>query len=372
MATQQISYLVIGGCGFLGHHIVSQLLDAHATKVSVLDLRTENNRFPAVQYFNGDITSEKDVLDVLQKVKPAVLIHTASPVAIKVEDKALFDKVNVKGTENLLTCAARASSVKAFVFTSSSSVVHDSISDIYSADESYPVLSYPEQRSYYSHTKGVAEKIVLAANRKNGTMLTVAIRPAGIFGEGDAQMLPNLLNSYYTGKTKFQLGNNQGKFDTTYVGNVAHAHLLAARALLQTHSMGIQPLDHEKIDGETFFVTNDEPMPFWDFAHAVWKEAGWQGSPNDAWVLSRRLSLILATILEWVYWIVFLGTKQPTLKAAAVHQVTINRTFNIDKAKRRLGYMPLLSVKDGVKRGVKWFETQRKEKAKLEETKKIK
>ena len=364
MTSQQISYLVVGGCGFLGHHIVSQLLDTHTAQVFVLDLRTDRNRLSGAQYYNADLTSEKEVLDVLRKVKPAVVMHTASPLAIN-DNRPLFDRVNVGGTKNLLDCCASAGGVKAFVFTSSSSVVHDSVSDLYSADESFPVLEYPTQRSYYSHTKGVAERIALAANGKSG-MLTVSIRPAGIFGEGDNQFLPGLLEAYHTGKTTVQLGDNKNKFDTTYVGNVAHAHLLAARALLQTQTMATKPLDNEKIDGEAFFVTNDSPMPFWDFARTVWREAGWKGKAEEAWVMPKNVGLVIATVLEWIYWVIFFGMRQPLFKRASVQQSCINRTFNINKAKRRLGYMPLLSVRDGIKKGVKWFETKRLEEQRAE------
>ena len=369
MATEKISYLIIGGCGFLGFHIVSQLLDTHSAHIAVLDLRTDLNRQPGVRYFNGDITAQKDVSKVLDEFKPAVIIHTASPAALG-DNRALFDKVNIGGTRNLVECCAQSDSVKAFVYTSSSSVVFDMVSDVYYADESFPVLEWPKQRSYYSHTKGVAEGIALAANGKN-SMLTVALRPAGIFGERDPLFIPGLLNTYYTGKTKVQLGNNKSKWDATYVGNVAHAHLLAARALLQTQTMDTKPLSHEKIDGEAFFVTNDEPMPFWDIARSVWREAGWKGKAEDAWVMPQTVALVLATIVEWVYWILFFGSKEPVFKRAAVQQTCINRTFNISKAKRRLGYMPLVGMQEAIKKTVSDFEARKHEKEKAE-TKKSK
>ena len=359
MASNLNSYLVVGGCGFLGHHIVSQLLETHTVQVSVLDLRTDRNRFPGVKYFDANLTSREEVSAILEKVKPQVIVHTASPPAITY-DKALFDRVNVQGTQNLLSCASQLETVKAFVFTSSASVVHDSVSDLVNADESYPVLRPPEQREYYSYTKGVADGMVLAANRKHGSMLTCAIRPAGIFGEGDVQFLPPVLDAYYTGKNNWQLGDNKNYFDTTYVGNVAHAHLLAARALLQTHGLPIQPLDHERVDGEAFFVTNDEPLPFWDFARMIWRAAGWKGSAKDAWVIPKGLGLVLATLIEWIFWILFFGQRVPQFRKKAVQYSCMNRTYNINKAKKRLGYKPIVSVKEGVARGVKWFEENKR------------
>ena len=354
------SALVIGGCGFLGHHIVRRLIeDLPAVKISVLDLRTSQNRFPNVDYHNADITSPSDVSSVLETVRPQVLFHTASPTAIRV-NKAIFDKVNVTGTKNLLACAAQSGHVKAFVFTSSSSIVHDTVSDLVDADETSPILDIPPQRSYYSWTKGIAEKAVLAANRKDG-MLTIAVRPCGLIGEGDVQAMPTMLNMYLTGKHFWQLGDNTNSWDMTYVGNSAHAHVLAAQALWQTYGMSIRPLDHERVDGEAFIITNDEPLPFWTFVHKIWRAAGWTGTPNDAWVIQRTPGLIIATLVEWLVFIFTLGFKEAQFKKQAVQYSTMRRTFNIDKAKKRLGYKPIVSLDEGIARGVRWLLEQREE-----------
>ena len=370
MTSQLNSVLVVGGCGFLGHHIISQLLETHTkTLVSVLDLRTTRNRFPKVDYYDGDITSPTEVAAILAKARPQVVIHTASPAAIQV-NPGLFDRVNVRGTENLLRCAGESGTVKAFVFTSSASIVHDTVSDLVFADESWPVLRVPQQREYYSHTKGIAEGLVLAANRRPGSdMLTAALRPAGLIGEGDAQFLPPVLNAYYTGRNNWQLGDNSNRFDVTYVGNAAHAHLLAAKALLQTHQLSIRPLDHERVDGEAFFITNDEPLLFWDFVRKAWRAVGWQGSPDDAWVIPRGLGLVLATIIEWIVWIVTLGQREAQFKRKAVQYSCMTRTYNIDKAKHRLGYKPVVKIDDGIKKGAIWYAQQREESMKEKKSK---
>ncbi|KAK0510845.1 hypothetical protein JMJ35_006397 [Cladonia borealis] len=218
------SVLVIGGCGFLGHHIVSQLLEPSTAQISVLDLRTTKNRLQGATYYDADITSPDTVRDVLQKVKPQIIIHTASPTQVqegaqtaaqKKKARQMYYKVNVEGTRNLIEQAGEIGCVKAFVFTSSASVIHDTVSDLINADERWPVLRAPLQREYYSETKGIAEEIVLAANRKYADMLTIALRPAGIFGEGDMQFTPNLLQALAKGQTKFQLGENENLFDCT-------------------------------------------------------------------------------------------------------------------------------------------------------------
>lgn len=355
------SVLVIGGCGFLGRHIVSQLLEPSTSKVSVLDLRTTKNRLPGASYYDADITSPEAVRSVFEEVKPQIIIHTASPTAVedgasasqKRVAKALYNKVNVGGTRNLIEQAGKVGCVKAFVYTSSASTVHDGHSDLINADERWPILRAPKQKDAYSESKGVAEELVLAANRKYGDMLTIALRPAGIFGEGDMQVIPNMLQAYKRGQTRFQLGGNENLFDFTYVGNVAYAHILAAVALMDTHALTTQPLDHEKVDGEAFLITNAQPVYFWDFARMVWKAAGDETTPEQVWTIEKGLGLILATIVEWLFWI---AGRTPNLTRKKVQFSCLTRFYCVDKARKLLGYGPRWGVEEGVVKTVKWFQ----------------
>ena len=356
------SVLVIGGCGFLGSHIVSQLLEPSTSKVSVLDLRTTNNRLSGASYYDADITSPEAVRSVFEKVKPQIIIHTASPTAVqdnasaaqKKGATALYTKVNVGGTRTLLEQAGKIGCVKAFVYTSSASVIHDGHSDLINADERWPVLRAPNQKEAYAESKGTAEELVLAANRKYGDMLTIALRPAGIFGEGDMQLIPNLLLAYKKGQTRFQLGGNENLFDFTYVGNVAYAHILAAVALMDTHALTTQPLDHEKVDGEAFFITNAQPLYFWDFAHMVWRAAGDQTTPEQVWVIDKGVGLQLATMVEWLFWLA--GGRTPNLTRQKVQFSCMTRFYCVDKARKLLGYGPRWGMEEAIERTVKWFQ----------------
>lgn len=356
------SVLVVGGCGFLGRHIVSQLLEPSTSKVSVLDLRTTNNRLPGASYYDADITSPDAVRSVFEKVKPQIIIHTASPTALQDDAsaaqkrgaKALYHKVNVGGTRTLVEEAGKIGCVQAFVYTSSASAIHDGHSDLINADERWPILRAPKQKDAYSETKGIAEELVLAANRKYGDMLTIAIRPAGIFGEGDMQLTPNLLLAYQKGQTRFQLGANENVFDFTYVGNVAHAHILAAVALMDTHALATSPLDHEKVDGEAFLITNAQPIYFWDFARMVWTAAGDKTTPEQVWVIDKGLGLGLSTIVEWLFW--FAGGRTPNLTRQKVQFSCMTRFYCVDKARRLLGYRPKWGMEEAIVRTVKWFQ----------------
>lgn len=165
-----------------------------------------------------------------------------------------------------------------------------------------------------------------------------------------------MLNVHYTNKTGFQLGDNTNLFDFTYVGNVAHGHALAALALLTTSSLATPPLDHEKVDGEVFFVTNGAPIYFWDFARMVWKAAGSRKGTEHVWEIGKDTGLTLGGVMEWVYWGI---GKTPKLTRRQVRYSCMTRYYDITKAKKRLGYEPVVPLQESVEKSVKWFEEER-------------
>ena len=104
------------------------------------------------------------------------IIHTASPHA-QLNNPELFRKVNVEGTRAIIAAAVETG-VRKLVFTSSAGVVFNG-QDIIDVYERAP---FPEvHMDAYNETKAEAEVLVLEANGKGG-LLTVALRPAGIFG----------------------------------------------------------------------------------------------------------------------------------------------------------------------------------------------
>ncbi|KAJ3573214.1 hypothetical protein NP233_g2578 [Leucocoprinus birnbaumii] len=221
MAKTRDAYMVIGGSGFLGRHIVQQLLD-RGDNVCAFDIV---QRYFDVPFYSGDITNIDDVSNALRKSGTTCIIHTASPPA-GLKDQSLYFKVNVDGTKAVID-AAVACGVQKLVFTSSAGVVFNG-SDIVNVDERLPYPAVPLDA--YNDSKAKAEQVVLEANGRDG-LLTVALRPAGIFGPGDRQVMTGMYKVYEENKTHFQIGDNTNLFDWTYVGNVAKAHLLAADKL---------------------------------------------------------------------------------------------------------------------------------------------
>lgn len=104
------------------------------------------------------------------------IIHTASPPA-GLKDEGLYYRVNVEGTKAIIAAAVETG-VRKLVFTSSAGVVFNG-TDIINGDERLLPPTVPMDA--YNDSKAQAEAAVLAANGKDG-LLTVALRPASIFG----------------------------------------------------------------------------------------------------------------------------------------------------------------------------------------------
>lgn len=152
--------MVIGGCGFLGHHIVNLLLRDYVCEVSVIDLRCTHNRRPdsdGVKYVEADITDADKIASVFEDIRPEAVIHTASPAPqsdSKVND-GLYKRVNIDGTQ-VIVDACKKFDVKALVYTSSASVISNNVDDLINADERWPVPRGKDQSEYYSETKACA------------------------------------------------------------------------------------------------------------------------------------------------------------------------------------------------------------------------
>jgi len=123
--------LVIGGCGGLGFHIVTQLLQSgEAADVTVLDIEIERNRVGGARYVKGSVSSHEDVSMLLADVKPRVIFHVASPhLMLQSATPKLFEEVNVSGTQNLLDCIYEHGGVKMLIYTSSTGIMHNGYTD---------------------------------------------------------------------------------------------------------------------------------------------------------------------------------------------------------------------------------------------------
>ncbi|ROW06273.1 hypothetical protein VPNG_08074 [Cytospora leucostoma] len=354
--------LVTGGCGFIGFHLVKGLLALERQiDIHVIDIDIARNTHHGVTYHKCDITSAADVEAVFLEARPRTIFHIACPDSM-VHQPDVFRRVNVDGAKNLLLSARRLGTVQALVNTSTSSVIHDNVSDLIDADDTSPVLKYPAQKRVYTLTKAEAEAELIAANRSDGdsSMLVVSLRPATAFGERDTICMGKIVATCRAGKGNIQIGPGKNEYDFMYVSNLVDAHIIAAQALLDAYGKPPPP-EKNRVDGQCFNVTNDERILFWDFQRAVSASIGLPVRPEDIKIVPAWVALLGASVIEWVTWLRTLGKGRPPLTWETVRLTIITRTLNGDRFKRITGYKPRVSIREGLAIAGKWFvEEQRK------------
>lgn len=133
------SVLLVGANGFLGRTIPPLIAARHPKcRITMLDIAPATTTTLDFPYVSGDITDLASLTEIFQKVKPAVVIHSASPPIPTVGkgDEKLFFRVNVEGTRNVIK-ACNESGVKALIYTSSASVIYDG-GNLVNANETTP------------------------------------------------------------------------------------------------------------------------------------------------------------------------------------------------------------------------------------------
>ncbi|KAF7874152.1 hypothetical protein EAF04_002824 [Stromatinia cepivora] len=361
MASQNIPVLahdhilVIGGCGFLGSHVVGALQThfSHA-RVSVLS-RSPLNLQNGVEYHAGDICSATDIEALLDLIHPNIIINAASTPASA--GLKASDATTVGGTRNSLACAVKCPSVKHYIYISSTSIVTGAPFSLITESDATLLKPGSPHHDPYIMAKSTADAMVLAANCPT-QLRTAVLRPCGIIGERDAQVVPSLLKALEQGMSRIQLGDGTSKFDFVYAGNVADACVCCIEAMVKEELH--EPLQGYEVAGEAFFITNGEPIGFWSFARLVWCFAGDRTPPEKIIVVPMWLAFFLARIAEAVMWVFSVGTKRPEkFNRSQMENCSLDRTFNIGKARQRLHWEPKVGLEEAARRSVNWVQPQR-------------
>ncbi|KAM7465128.1 hypothetical protein LguiB_012690 [Lonicera macranthoides] len=360
MEGQERWCVVTGGRGFAARHLVEMLIHYDMFLVRVADLGPTLKLEPEeekgtlgdairtgrAQYVSTDLRDKSQVVKALQGAE--VVFHMAAPDS-SINNYELHHSVNVQGTKNVIDACIELN-VKRLIYTSSPSVVFDGVHGILNGDESLP---YPTKHNdTYSATKAEGEALVIKSNGKNG-LQTCCIRPSSIFGPGDKLLVPSLVAAARAGKSKFIIGDRNNMYDFTYVENVAHAHICAERALASSGEVA------DRAAGEAYFITNMEPIKFWEFVSLI---LGGLGYERPRIKIPAYVMMPIAHIVERTYKLLApYGMKVPQLTPSRIRLLSCSRTFNCSKANDRLGYTPIVPFQEGLRRTIESYSFLRAE-----------
>ncbi len=316
--------LVTGGTGFLGSHLVAQLLAAGRPVTVVSRQARPELEARGVRVVTGALHDAEVCAEAVAGV--ATVFHVAARVGVwgRYDD---FVRDNVVATRTLLE-AAQGAGVQRFIYTSTPSVVYNG-QDLAGADESLPLTtSCP---SAYPLTKALAERSVLEAN--HGGFRTTALRPHLIWGVGDPHLVPRILARARAGRLRI-VGAGRNHVDMVHVVNATAAHLAAEVALGGERSAAA---------GQAYFITNDEPVNLWDWINDLLVGLG---EPP----LAKRISLAAASrvgaVCEAIWRVLPLRGEPPMTRFVAA-ELAKDHWFDINAAKRDLAYQPTVTMAQG-------------------------
>eukprot|EP00126_Sphaerothecum_destruens_P006332 Sdes_comp19314_c0_seq1m10441 len=263
----------------------------------------------------------------------------------------LFYQVNVDGCKNIID-SCMETNVMRLVLTSSASVCFEG-KDLKNGREDMKYASRPID--YYTETKILQEQMVLDANCDQ--LFTAAIRPHSIFGPRDQQMVPTIVEAARNGKMKFIIGDGKNLVDFSYVKNIVHGHILAMEHLCKG----------SPCCGEAFHITNDEPIPFWDFISKILEALHY---PTPQIRIPYLLVFYLSVLVEYFFWILSpLVLIRPVFSPMRVALSGTHHYYSTEKAKKLLGYKPIYALKEGISETVKYYDFLRNENKQLDQKK---
>jgi 2-alkyl-3-oxoalkanoate reductase len=320
--------LVTGGLGFVGRALVERFADL-GHPVTCIDMAAEAIRSD-VRFLKVDIRDREAVIKACAGMDS--VIHNASLVHTKHNREQDVWAVNLGGTENIIE-ACKTHSIPRLIYISSASAVYEG-EDIENGDESLPYSRISQ--APYADSKIAAEKAVLKFSGSARTQ-ACAIRPHVVFGAGDKRFIPAILEKARLGKLKRAIGNRDKLSDFTYIANLIDA-VVAAEERLTPGS---------PVCGQAYFITNGEPMAFFDFVERFLVEMGY---PPIQGKVPYWLAYTVAAIAEGIDTL-----KGGTLNAEngltrfAVRYMVTHHYFSITKAQRELGYVPRVNLAEGIR-----------------------
>ena len=247
-----------------------------------------------------------------------------------------FIAANVTATGQLLRAAASAH-VRRFVHISTPAMYFD-----YRNRYEVPETFRPERYvNAYARTKAMAEKLVQDSAERQPQMLCVILRPRAIFGPHDQVLIPRLARVLRERGGKLPLPNGgAATIDVTYVDNVVHAMWLAT-------------IHKSLVSGAAFNITNGEPARLCDILRALFCDELQQ--PFEIVSLPYRVLALAARIMELVS---RLTRREPSLTAYSLGALSFDMTLDNAKARKVLGYRPIVSLQEGIVRTAQWLRQE--------------
>ena len=326
--------LVVGGCGFIGSHLVERLA-AKGYKVRVLVRENSDIRFIqslGVELHIGDLLNPDSLNPSFSGVDAVFCLVNVKPAGKSQEEyvKALH-LLHTKGTRNLLA-VCKLNKVERLVYLSSVAAIGYKKGIAF-----YNELSPENPIDSYGRAKLDAENILRNEAKSSGVKVTI-LQPPGVFGERGLGSLGKIIAFCEKGIVPV-LGSGRNLQSLAYVGNVVNQAIFLA--------------DSQDSAGKTYIVSDERPYTVNELINAV---AGVMGARPFKMHIPVLSVIFLVVILNFLT--KFLLRKEIINKESII-AISTERIFDGARIFRELGYTQEYDLAGGVLRTVKWYKGQR-------------
>ncbi len=311
-----MNIFITGGTGFIGKHLVEKLSrDGHFLYVlardpeKARDIVREN-----VVIIEGTIENPDSYRMVFNNSIDAVYHLAAIPGQKWGWNEKDYDRINVRGTQNLLD--ACGNKIKLFIFCSSINAIKNEAGFA---------------RSPYGRSKNKAEKIVLAQK----DIKTVIIRPAIVYGPGDERGMMTQLCQMIRKKKFFLIGSGRNILPLVYIDDLVSAF---ARALNTSET------------GQMMEVSGPDSLPIKTIADTIAKKLD---TPLPLFHIPIWLAEVAAYFSEKIFPLI---GKEPFITRHRIDMITKSNPINFEKAQKILGYSPEISFTEGINKTIDWMK----------------
>jgi nucleoside-diphosphate-sugar epimerase len=320
-------YLVTGGSGFLGSHLVEALV-ARGAKVRALVRATSQVSYLqnlGVELAQGDLG---DIQSLQAAARGVERIYHCAALAADWGTWEAFRAANVIGVRNLLEAALTADVSK---------FVHVSTTDVYGHPDSpvdetapYRLRGWP-----YGDTKIEGERLVWDYHREHGLPVTV-VRPVSVYGPRSDSFVIEIVDLLKSG-SMIHIGDGRNPAGLAYATNVVDVILRAG--------------DSEVSVGQAYNASDGSKVTWRQYVDRLSDIVG-VSSPRI--VVPHRLAYFIGWTMEKVYGALRIEAR-PLLTRMAAELFGTDQGFSIDKARRELGYEPQVDFDEGMRRVETWL-----------------